>query len=384
MINRLLSQCLKKTRKSILLLGPRQTGKSTLISTLNPSLSINLAQETTYLDFAKNPAELEQRISALNASQPVTVFIDEVQRLPSLLNTIQFILDQSGSKIQFLLTGSSARKLRRGNANLLPGRIHTYYLGTIVAGELSHKMDFRQALAYGSLPGIWTEEDVADRQKTLSSYAGTYLKEEVQAENLTRNLEGFSRFLAVAAEWSGHFLDLTKISTSAQISRQSAARYFEILEDCLIVHRTMSFSKSITRRLIQHPKFYFFDTGVLNGLLGNFQASQDRIGNLFEHFIFNQLKHSASALDKDIKISSFRTEHGAEVDFIVEIDGRIYALELKASQNVGQADLRGLKRFTDFYPKKVRQIVLYLGQHRKKIEDVDILPWQDALQELGF
>lgn len=367
-----------------MLLGPRQTGKSTLISTLNPSLSINLAQETTYLDFAKNPAELEQRISALNASQPVTVFIDEVQRLPSLLNTIQFILDQSGSKIQFLLTGSSARKLRRGNANLLPGRIHTYYLGTIVAGELSHKMDFRQALAYGSLPGIWTEEDVADRQKTLSSYAGTYLKEEVQAENLTRNLEGFSRFLAVAAEWSGHFLDLTKISTSAQISRQSAARYFEILEDCLIVHRTMSFSKSITRRLIQHPKFYFFDTGVLNGLLGNFQASQDRIGNLFEHFIFNQLKHSASALDKDIKISSFRTEHGAEVDFIVEIDGRIYALELKASQNVGQADLRGLKRFTDFYPKKVRQIVLYLGQHRKKIEDVDILPWQDALQELGF
>ncbi|OGW72752.1 MAG: hypothetical protein A2Y02_02155 [Omnitrophica bacterium GWA2_52_12] len=384
MITRQLAPLLPQSQKSILLLGPRQTGKSTLIASFGPDLTLNLAHEAIYLDFARNPMELEERLASFNTAKPISVFIDEVQRLPSLLNTIQVLLDKPGNKIRFILTGSSARKLRRGHANLLPGRIHTFYLGPLVAGELKHQMDVRQALAYGSLPGIWTDKDPLSKEKTLRSYAGTYLKEEVQAESLTRNLEGFSRFLNVTAGWAGHFLDLSKIAAAAQVARQSAARYFEILEDCLIVHRSEPFTKSLSRRLVQHPKFYFFDTGVLNGLLENFQPSQDRIGPLFEHLIFTQILHSASARDHQIRISSFRTEHGAEVDLIVETGGKLFALELKASRNVGPSDLTGLKRFTDFYGKKHRPRVVYLGDHAKKIEGIEILPWQSALQEMGF
>lgn len=384
MLARHLASLLKRCPKSILLLGPRQTGKSTLISSFAPDLTLNLAHEAIYLDFTRNPLELEQRIAPLDTSKPLKVFIDEVQRLPSLLNTIQTLLDKPGNKIKFLLTGSSARKLRRGNANLLPGRVHTFFLGPIVACELGYRMNAHQALAYGSLPGIWTDTDASSKEKTLRSYAGTYLKEEVQAESLTRNLEGFSRFLAITAEWAGRFLDLSKMASAAQVARQSAARYFEILEDCLIVYRTEPFTKSLTRRLIQHPKFYFFDPGVLNGLLENFKVSQDRIGCLFEHFIFTQILHSAAACDKVARISSFRTEHGAEVDLILEIGGTLFALEIKASRNIGPSDLNGLKRFTAFYGKKHRPCIIYLGDHRRKVDQIEILPWQDALQEMGF
>lgn len=384
MITRQLESTLRRSKKSILLLGPRQTGKSTLISGFSPDLAINLAHEATYLDFTRNPLELEERIASFHRSKPLSVFIDEVQRLPSLLNTIQVLLDKPENKIKFMLTGSSARKLKRGNANLLPGRIHTFSLGPLVASELSYQMDIRQALAYGSLPGIWTEGDTLSKEKTLRSYAGTYLKEEVQAESLTRNLEGFSRFLNIAAQWAGHFLDLSRMASAAQVARQSAVRYFEILEDCLIVHRSEAFSRSLSRRLVQHPKFYFFDLGVLNGLLGNFQASGDRIGLLFEHWIFTQILHSSHAFDREIRISSFRTEHGAEVDLIVETGGKLFVLELKASRNVGPSDLSGLKHLATFFGKKHRPFVLYLGEQPKKIEGIEILPWQSGLKEMGF
>lgn len=384
MITRRLTSLLNQSKKSLLLLGPRQTGKSTLIASFAPDLTLNLAHEAVYLDFARNPMELEERLASFNTAKPLSVFIDEVQRLPSLLNTIQALLDKPGNKIRFILTGSSARKLRRGHANLLPGRVHTFHLGPLVASELQNQMDVRQALAYGSLPGIWTDKDTVSKEKTLRSYAGTYLKEEVQAESLTRNLEGFSRFLNITAEWAGHFLDLSKMAAAAQVARQSAARYFEILEDCLIVHRSEPFTKSLSRRLVQHPKFYFFDTGVLNGLLENFQPSQDRIGPLFEHLIFTQILHSANALDQKVRISSFRTEHGAEVDLIVETGGKLFALELKASRNVGPSDLNGLKRFSSFYGKKHCPMVVYIGESPKKISGIEILPWQKALQEMGF
>ncbi|KAB2838765.1 AAA family ATPase, partial [bacterium] len=160
MIQRKLLSLLEKSRKSFLLLGPRQTGKSTLIRQLKPELEINLAEETTYLDFAKNPGELQARLSGRNVS---TVFIDEVQRIPSILNTIQAMLDRNPGKLKFFLTGSSARKLRRGQANLLPGRIHTYDLGPLSCSELGYACRTTEALETGSLPGIYVESDPAER-----------------------------------------------------------------------------------------------------------------------------------------------------------------------------------------------------------------------------
>src|SRR5262249_22087709 len=151
------------------------------------------------------------------------------------------------------------------------------------------------------------------------AYASTYLKEEIQAEALSRNLEGFSRFLFVAAQWSGQFADFSKLASESQITRQAATRYFEILEDTLIIQRCPVFSGNARKRLVHHPKFYFFDNGILNALLGNFIPSDDRKGLLFEHFFFNQLMASSFCYDKDILISNYRTHHGAEVDFIVEL-----------------------------------------------------------------
>ena len=384
MIKRSLGPVLANAKRSFLLLGPRQTGKSTLVSSLKPDLTINLVHEATYLEFARNPRELEERLGALPLAQRQTVFVDEVQRLPSLLNTVQALLDASPSRYRFFLTGSSARKLRRGRANLLPGRIFTYQLGPIVSCEMDYKLDTTQALSHGTLPGILVEPDRYVKEKTLSSYAATYLKEEVQAEALTRNLEGFARFLSVCAEYAGRFLDLAKLAADAQIARQSAVRYFEVLEDCLIVQRLAPFAKSARRRLVQHPRYYFFDPGVLNGLLGNFKVSPDRIGNLFEHLIFTQIAHSALALDKQINLSSYRTEHGAEVDFIVTSNGETLAIESKASRNVGRSDLRGLDSFAEYYGKPHRSMVFYLGAERRKMGRVEVLPWQEGLREIGL
>lgn len=384
MFTRQLSTVLRRHTRSALLIGPRQVGKSTFMRDLKPDLEINLAHEPTFLAFARDPNELEARLGALPARGTRTVFIDEIQRLPGVLNTIQSILDRPGHGLRFLLTGSSARKLRRGEANLIPGRIHAFRMGPLTSAECNHEIATPDALAHGTLPGIHSERDVADREKTLSTYASTYLREEVQAENLSRSIEGFARFLTAIADWAGAHLDLAKVAQAAQVPRQSAGRWFEVLEDTLLVLRSDSFAKSATRRLVQHPKFYFFDVGVLNGLLGNFTASPDRIGMLFEHLLYTQIVHSAAAFDETIRVSTFRTEHGAEVDFIVERGRDIFAIEAKASRTVGPGDLRGLTRFADYLGRKHRPMVWYLGRERKRINGVDILPWQEGLEELGW
>jgi predicted AAA+ superfamily ATPase len=218
----------------------------------------------------------------------------------------------------------------------------------------------------------------------LDSYASTYVKEEIQAEALTRNIEGFSRFLFVAASRSTDFLDFTKLANTSGISRQSAIRFMEILEETLIVYRCDAFSKSQKKRLIQHPRFFFFDNGVLNALLGSYKLSEDRMGMLFENLLFTQLHHSATSLGKRISISNYRTEHGAEVDFIVELDGDVWAIEAKGSKNVGKEDFRGLKNFASFYKKPHRSVVAYLGVDHRFVDGVDVMPWQKLIQEMGL
>jgi predicted AAA+ superfamily ATPase len=381
LIERLVASTIARAKKSVLLLGPRQVGKSTVMRSLAPNLEINLAHEATFFEFAQNPRALEERLAA---TRPTLVFVDEVQRLPRLLNTIQVILDDARAKsARFLLTGSSARKLRRGRANLLPGRIHTYELGPLCAGECDFALHTAASLATGTLPGIYTEPDDRERKKTLRSYAATYLKEEIQAEALTRNIEGFARFLRVAAACAGQFLDLSKLASEAMVPRQTAVRFFEILEETLIVSRADAFATSDCRRLVQHPRFFFFDNGVLNALLGNFQASPDRIGGLFEHLFYNQLRSTASALDAELRISTYRTEHGAEVDFIIEGTDFAWAIECKASRNVGARDLRGLVSFAELRGARHRRIVAYLGESRRVVQGVEVLPWQEVLREVA-
>lgn len=376
--NRILLSKIKNLKKSLILLGPRQTGKSTLIQGLAPDLEINLADQETYVKFLSDPGLIKRMVQ-----DHKRISIDEIQRIPSILNTIQTILDKDKSK-QFYLTGSSARKLKKGQANLLPGRVLSYELGPLTHQELGKNFDVLKALECGLLPGIYHEEDELVAKKTLSTYSAVYLKEEVQAEALTRNLEGFSRFFNVIASRSGDFIDFTKYASAAMIERTTAKRYFDVLVDTLVLYPVESFSKSAKRRLTQHPKYYFFDVGVLNGSLNNFTVSPDRIGNLFEHLVLQLILSSAKAHDDTVRVSVYRTEGGAEVDFIIEKDNELFAVEVKATKNIGKSDLNGLKSFSDFYRKKHKALVIYLGDDFFEMEGIQICPLLKGLEILGY
>ena len=380
MIPRLLEKKLRNGPKGFLLIGPRQTGKSTLCRALEPDITINLMKESTYLEFATHPRRLEE---LLNGSNPSTVFIDEIQRLPSLLNTIQAIIDESPNPPRFFLTGSSASKLKRGTANLLPGRLFTYKFGPFSSSEFQYRLS-DSAIRFGTLPEVYLLEDVAHKEKLLTSYAGTYLKEEIQAEALTKSIEGFARFLFVAAAESTRYLDLAKLAQQAQIDRSSAVRWFEILEDTLIVHRVESFAQSSRKRLVQHPRFFFFDNGILNALLRNFQNSPDRIGMLFENLFSSQLFASAAALDKEISVSNFRTSHGAEVDFVIEVNSELFAVECKATTTDPRFSNTGFDALEKVCPRPFQKIVVYLGSDKLQKGDISVMPWQMALATMGL
>ncbi len=382
MIPRLISPLIRKSPKSVLLLGPRQVGKSTLILELRPDLVINLNDDKTYLDFKSNPNELKERLAALAGIK--SVLIDEVQRHPTVLNTVQAIVDDKTTKSpKFYITGSSARKLKPGQANLLPGRIFGYELGPLCAAELDYKLDVSNALKYGCLPEPYLSRSPSFCEKLLTTYSGIYLKEEIQAEALTRNLEGFSRFIIVAAQNSGLVLDFSKMAKQAKIERKACSRFYEVLEDTLIACKLEVFTKT-DADIRKRPKFYFFDTGVLNGLLANFISSNDRKGVLFEHLVINQVISSAKARDIPIKASYFRTRGGYEVDLILEIRDRTYAIEIK-SGNVDQGDAANLETFRDYH-KSVDGFFLVTANSTaaRKIGRVFIMNVCDFLREIGL
>lgn len=375
MIVRYLAEELKKTKKSILLLGPRQVGKSTLLESLKPDLTINLAWEKEFLMFSANVEELEQRISEI---QPRTIFVDEIQRLPALLNTIQAIVD-ADKKIKFYLSGSSARKLRKGSANLLPGRVLNYRLGPLSCVELKFKMQTQRALERGCLPEPYNSKK-SEAEKLLRSYTGTYLKEEIIAESLTRNIQGFSRFLMTAAENSGQFLDFSKLSNKAKVNRSAARRYFELLEDTLVCDKVEAYEND-NIDLVKHPKYFFFDLGVVNAVLDNFKASSDRKGLLMEHLFFNQLKNTSYCLDRELKISHFRTRNGLEVDFVVENKKKVFLIEVKSSIP-SASELNPLKRAREHFPKNTECIVACPQDEKRKIQGIRILEWQQVIKEI--
>jgi len=377
---RKISSFLTKAKSSILLLGPRQTGKSTLIKSLAPDLTINLSLEKVFLQFSSDPSLLEQLIES---KKPKTVFIDEVQRLPSILNTIQAIIDTNGKKIKFYITGSSARKLKRGSANLLPGRVISLEMTPLTLSELDYKYDLNKVLSYGLLPGIFTESNLKEKSLLLSSYGATYLKEEVQAEALTKNIEGFSRFLFIIAAKNGEFLDFAKFGAQAGITQKTASRFFEILEDSLIVFRLNSYSKNSFKRLVQHPKFYFFDTGVLNSLLGSYKISIDRKGPLFETFVICAIRNICISNAINFEMSTFRTTAGSEVDLILKTENHEFAIEIKSSNSIGKSDLNGLKSFSEISSHaNLIKLLIYLGDQSRKTENILILPLNQALKFL--
>lgn len=380
MIKRLQLESIQKTKKSILLLGPRQVGKSTLINSLKPDLKINFADEQTLVDFAMSTVNLPDLVERRS---PKTIFIDEVQRLPSILNTVQSLIDEN-KHIKFFLSGSSARKLKRGGANLLPGRVINHSLGPIIFRELDYKYDLKLALKYGFLPEALTTKSEEDKRDLLTSYATNYIKEEIQAEALTRSLESFARFLSEVTQSVGLFVDYTKIANRAKISRHTCPNFFEILEDTMIAFRVFPDPNLFDRLdLVKHPKFFFFDVGVFNGIERSFDLSSKRLGALMEQLVFQQILHSAQALRKAISIHTFRTRGGLEVDFLIHLDGQTFLIEVKSSQSILDSEAEPLILGMKHLPK-AKAFIFHGGRTERKINGVWALPIANGLREMGL
>src|SRR6058998_1480243 len=341
MRDRLLAGRLATTRSNVLLLGPRQVGKSTICRSLAPRLYVDLADEATFLGHAKDPARLRREVEALPPGSLVVV--DEVQRVPALLNTVQSLADRRGRSIRFVLTGSSARKLRRGGANLLPGRVILEYLDPLSVLEMED-VDWDRALRLGMLPGIyWGDDEAAE---ILGTYGEVYLHEEIQAEAATRNLGGYARFLDTVALASGQWLNYSKLSSDVEVPKETVRRFVQLLDDTLVAHRLPPFrlARSTSRRLVQRERVLLFDVGVRNALLGlhRHPLGPDQIGAIFEQWTMLQVIYLNHALRKGWKLSTYRTEAGAEVDLVVERARDVVAIEIKAGRQVTPADTKGL------------------------------------------
>lgn len=386
MRDRALLTRLQASKKCILLLGPRQVGKSTLCRALDPLRTINLADEAEYLSYAKDPARFKRELAA--SQKHGLIVVDEVQRIPALLNTVQSIIDNPKNKNRFILTGSSARKLRQEGANLLPGRVILEHLDPLMLSEIGESFDLKRALQLGMLPGIYLgDHEAAD---VLGTYAEVYLREEIRAEALARDVGSYARFLDVAALMSGQWLNYSKLSSDAEIPKETIRRYVGLLEDTLLMFRVPAFQAKAktSRRVSQRDKLYLFDVGVRNALLGAHHrpVSIDQIGLLFEHWFVLQIIYLNRALRKNWRISSYRSDGGAEVDLVIERADDLIGLEIKASKNIGKSDLRGLKSLAEISGKRkpLRKLTAYFGETSQLFEDgARAVPYRELLAELA-
>lgn len=374
-----------RSRHSTLLLGPRQVGKSTLCREFGADLYIDLADQTAFLGFSKDPGRLRREIEALSA--PSLVVIDEVQRIPALLNTVQALVDRARGRLRFVLTGSSARKLKRGGANLLPGRVVLERMDPLCAGELTGPVAFDRALRVGMLPGIYLGDEEASA--LLETYAEVYLREEIAAEALTKNLGSYARFLDVIAASSGQWLNYSKLSSDAEIPKETVRRFVDLLEDTLLAVRIPPFRPpaTVSRRVLQRERVLLFDVGVRNALLGLHRRTltPDQLGSIFEQWVILQVVYMNRALRCGWQLSSYRSEAGAEVDLIVDRGDDLVAIEIKAGRNVAPVDTRGLESLASIASggKRLRKWIVFRGERRQKFDNgVEAWPVLEALGAL--
>lgn len=370
------------------MLGPRQTGKTTLIKEYlankgSNHLFINLAEEDKFFKYLKNPSLIRSEVQSSIKNQKISeVFIDEVQRVPAILNEVQSLIDTSS--VRFILTGSSARKLKRGAANLLGGRAVLRELFPLTYLELSDQFSLEQILRFGSLPRIFQANSNEERADLLSAYITLYLKEEVQAEGLVRNLPAFSRFLDVAAQNSGELLNYKSIGDDIGIPGRSVQSYYEILEETLVAVRLLPFERSVRRRLRKHDKIYIFDLGVLNALQQTLASAHAPIlrGRLFEHFIILETYRLIKYQQKELSICFWRTKDDEEVDLVFLKGGEPFlACEIKSSSTVTPIALRGLRAFHSEHPC-VERVVVAPVDLSFQIGEVSVLSVKDFMTRL--
>ena len=384
MYERSLARLLRRTGRNALVLGPRQVGKSTLLASLRPDSTINFASPRVFRDYVGHPDRLERELDAAPGSTR-TVFLDEVQRIPELLDAVQVIIDREPSRFRFLLSGSSARQLRRGQANLLPGRVQVHRLHPLTIRELGADFDLDRVLAHGTLPGIYRELNPEVRASDLRSYTDSYLREEVQAEALVRNVGGFSRLLDLVATASGRILNVHNLSQDAGLGYETARRYLEVLEDTLIAFRVPAWSGSDRANLIRHGKLFLFDLGVRNALLRRplDRPLDDERGLLLEHLVAVEIYRRLGSFWPEATLHHYRTRHGVEVDFVLSFGRETWGIEVKSGRRVHTSMLRGLKALAYRNPQVTRKILVFLGPRPQVVDGVEVLPFTDFLDLLA-
>lgn len=385
MFHRIVSPILKS---SFFLFGPRGTGKTTLLKELFSSkeiLWIDLLDPEQEERYARHPDSLSHEIQTLGKNAR-RVVIDEIQKLPKLLELVHFHIENSN--VLFALTGSSARKLKKGAANLLAGRAFVNHLFPLTFLELGNRFDLNHALQWGTLPKTFQLSTGEERNEFLRAYALTYLKEEVWTEHLIRQLDPFRRFLEIAAQANGEILNYSNIALDVGVDTKTVQSYFEILEDTLLGVLLEPYHRSVRKRQRKNPKFYFFDPGVKRALEKTLSVpllSQTyAYGRAFEHFLILEAHRLNSYFRKDFSFFYLRTKDGAGVDLIVERPGRPPALvEIKSSDRIGERDVAAIERFAGDF-KKAQAFCFSRDPRPKKIGSVEALPWQQGLEALGL
>ncbi len=359
-------------RKSVLLLGPRRTGKSALIRQQFAGARVyNLLKADEFQKLAARP----QLIREAAIAAPVDLIaVDEIQKLPILMDEIHLMIEEMGQK--FLLTGSSARKLRRTHTSLMAGRAKIQYLHPFVSSEIV-EFDLNRVLLYGLLPPVYLSDDPQDE---LQSYVGEYLREEIQAEALSRNIQNFSRFLDRAAFTNAQLINFESVASDAQVPARTVREYYSLLEDTLIGRMLEPISQIGSKKVISKAKFYFFDTGVVHQLqrMVGLPELSPAYGDAFETFLFHELVSYLDCSGPKETLNFWRTTAGNEVDFVVS--GRI-AIEAKATKLVDAKDFRGLMALAK-EKKMDRQIIVSRDPDRRVVGDIEIWPYREFLEQL--
>jgi predicted AAA+ superfamily ATPase len=371
---------------SFFLFGARGTGKTTLLERcFDPSevVNINLLEPKVFASLQADPSLLTPMIAKGVAAKQL-IIIDEIQKVPALLDIVHLTIERD--KARFALTGSSARKLHRGAANMLAGRAYVLKLYPFLAEELAGAFNLQDALEWGLLPTIWNTSDSVERSLYLQSYAETYLKEEIVVEQIIRNLPPFRRFLNVASQMSGKIVNYSKIAADCQTDPSNVRNYYQILEETLIGFFLEPFHRSIRKRQSQSPKFYFIDSGIARALAGHLdlplRPQTSLCGDVFEAFIINQIRTHLEYSLKQYQLSFLRTKDGAEIDLIVERSGKpTFLIEIKSSPTVREEELRNLKALSNDMPGSTA-ICLHTGASTLSFGHIECLPWQDGIRRI--
>lgn len=367
-------------RSAFFLFGPRGTGKSTWVrTTFADPLTIDLLPASASWRYQRDPALFRAEVLAQPRARWIAV--DEVQRVPALLDDVHWLMEERGHK-RFVLTGSSARKLKRGAANLLAGRAVVKQMFPLTTHELADSVAVRQLLRYGSLPLSITAPDDDAREEFLRAYVDTYLSEEIKAEGLVRNLGSFSRFLDVAALAAGQRTNISNLARDAGISRDTVRGYFEVLVDTLIGSWLPAYRPRAKVKEVAGPKFYWFDAGVLHAAAGGFEQPRpaDWDGVLLEHMVLHELRSSMHYQHTKGSLGYWATPSGSEVDFVWWYGTRIVGIEVKHGRDYRRDYRKGLESLVGETPAAT--YVVYLGDRVLNVEGTHVLPLEVFLQRL--